>query len=465
MSEDATLDDFVEPESDSSEPEKEDLARKTVCGIPPQDWTVARLGELVRVVSGNSLPTKYQNENEAEHPVYKVSDMNTVGNEKYISDSSNWLSEEELGKLNHTLYPEGTIILPKVGAALLTNKRRILTEPSSFDNNVMGWVPDEINSEFLYYVSRMIDMEAVAQKGAVPSISKAIAKSLKIPSPQPSEQHKIATVLYTVDRVIEKTEEIISQTERLKQGVMNDLFEKGYYDHSEYDEVRIGPFLYEKPTSWDIRTIEESKDGENGLRRGPFGGMLKKEIFVDSGFKVYQQQNVIYDDFDYGDYYVTEEKFRDMERFSIDSGDILISCSGTLGKIAVVPEDHQEGVINQALLKFTVDEEMFQTQYMKYFLESRIGQRQLILSSRGSAMKNMAPMEFVRSSRIFMPPVNEQKKISSALLSLDRKIDTEKKKKDNLNNLRQSLMKDLLSGTVRTTDTNIEVPDEITQHG
>ena len=143
MSEDATLDDFVEPESDSSEPEKEDLARKTVCGIPPQDWTVARLGELVRVVSGNSLPTKYQNENEAEHPVYKVSDMNTVGNEKYISDSSNWLSEEELGKLNHTLYPEGTIILPKVGAALLTNKRRILTEPSSFDNNVMGWVPDE----------------------------------------------------------------------------------------------------------------------------------------------------------------------------------------------------------------------------------------------------------------------------------------------------------------------------------
>ena len=170
MSDDTTLDEFGKKESDSPEPEAENLTRKTVCGIPPQSWTVARLGELVSVVSGNSLPTEYQNGSNGEYPVYKVSDMNAIGNQKYVSESSNWLSEEELGELNHTLYREGTTILPKVGAALLTNKRRMLTELSSFDNNVMGWIPDEINPEFLYYVSCMIDMRAVAIRSSLVAV-------------------------------------------------------------------------------------------------------------------------------------------------------------------------------------------------------------------------------------------------------------------------------------------------------
>ena len=323
--------------------------------------------------------------------------------------------------------------------------------------------PKNINP---YYFNQFIKhnfnrLNSATKGSAVPHTDKDLLRSLEIIDFPEVEQQKIASVLYNVDRAIEKTEEIIEQTTRVKQGVMQDLFTEGYYDHDTYEKIQIGPFEHDKPNKWKLTTIERSQDGENGLRRGPFGGMLKKEIFVDSGYKVYQQQNVIYDDFHYGDYYISEEKFSEMERFSVEAGDLLISCSGTLGKIAIVPENYEKGVINQALLKFSVDESTFSNDFVKYFLESRIGQRQLVLSSRGSALKNMAPMEFVRSAKLFLPSKEEQEKIARTLASLDEKINIENSKKEQLLTLKKGLMQDLLAGNVRTTDSDIEIPQKV----
>jgi type I restriction enzyme S subunit len=342
----------------------------------------------------------------------------------------------------------------------------------SGDSGILGSTmaslrPDGINPTFLYYFleSNFNRINSATKGSAVPHTDKDLVRSLEYGINSFSEQRKIATVLHTVDQAIQKTEEIINQTKRVKCGLLDDLFLDGYHNHESYENIRIGAFIYSKPAEWEIETIVSSKEGENGLRRGPFGGMLKKEIFVDSGYKVYQQQNVIYDEFDYGDYYITKEKYRDMERFSVEEDDLLISCSGTLGKVAKVPSEYEQGVINQALLKFSVNDDLFNVNYMKYFLESKVGQRQLVLSSRGSAMKNMAPMEFVRSSKVFRPSKKEQNKIAESLSAMDDKISSEKNKKDRLQRLKRALMQDLLSGEVRTTDVNIDVPQEVAQHG
>ena len=88
--------------------------------------------------------------------------------------------------------------------------------------------------------------------------------------------------------------------------------------------------------------------------RGPFGGALKKEIFVSEGYAVYEQSHAIYGDFSKFRYFISEEKFNELKRFSVFPNDIIMSCSGTMGKFAIVPEKLKEGVINQALLKLTV---------------------------------------------------------------------------------------------------------------
>lgn len=87
--------------------------------------------------------------------------------------------------------------------------------------------------------------------------------------------------------------------------------------------------------------------------RGPFGGALKKEFFTEDGYAVYEQQHAIYDQFENIRYFVDENKFNEMKRFELREGDLIMSCSGTMGKVAIVPAEIKKGIINQALLKLT----------------------------------------------------------------------------------------------------------------
>jgi type I restriction enzyme, S subunit len=96
---------------------------------------------------------------------------------------------------------------------------------------------------------------------------------------------------------------------------------------------------------------------KGGLVRGPFGGALKKEFFIERGYKVYEQRNAIYATVEKGDYFIDLIKYKELERFHVRSGDLIVSCSGTIGCIYQIPVGAPEGVINQALLKITLNDE------------------------------------------------------------------------------------------------------------
>ncbi len=96
---------------------------------------------------------------------------------------------------------------------------------------------------------------------------------------------------------------------------------------------------------------------KHAIKRGPFGGALKKEIFVDSGYLVYEQYHALNNNFEFARYFIDESKYQELEAFKVSAGDIIISCSGVnLGRLAIVPEGSSEGIINQALLKVKLDE-------------------------------------------------------------------------------------------------------------
>jgi hypothetical protein len=89
-----------------------------------------------------------------------------------------------------------------------------------------------------------------------------------------------------------------------------------------------------------MKNWEKKKLGDVcGFVRGPFGGSLKKNIFKADGYAVYEQQHAIYDQFEDIRYFIDENKFNEMRRFELKSGDLIMSCSGTMGKIAIVPEN------------------------------------------------------------------------------------------------------------------------------
>jgi len=110
--------------------------------------------------------------------------------------------------------------------------------------------------------------------------------------------------------------------------------------------------------------------------RGPFGGSLKKNIFKPDGYAVYEQQHTIYDQFEDIRYFIDENKFKEMKRFELNSGDLIMSCSGTMGKIAIVPENIKKGIINQGLLKLTHSKNV-STLFLKLWMQSESFQESL----------------------------------------------------------------------------------------
>src|SRR3989344_443217 len=164
--------------------------------------------------------------------------------------------------------------------------------------------------------------------------------NIKIPVPPIQIQKEIVEILEQAERLNQRRERANEET----SSVITNIFYEMFGDPTKNDK------------KFPVQTLKEVvANDRHSLKRGPFGGSLKKEIFVKDGYKVYEQQHAIKNNFDLGEYYITKEKYEDMLPFAVKEGDILVSCSGTIGKIAIAPKDVKHGIINQALLKITVD--------------------------------------------------------------------------------------------------------------
>ncbi len=146
------------------------------------------------------------------------------------------------------------------------------------------------------------------------------------------------------------------------------------------------------------------------FKRGPFGGSLKKEIFVKSGYAVYEQSHAIANDFSEFRYFIDEDKFAEMRGFQVRPGELIMSCSGTMGKVAIIPDNAPSGVINQALLKLTPTDRVLGV-FLKLWMESTNFQHSLADFTYGAAIKNVASVEILKGLRLPLPPLATQQEL------------------------------------------------------
>ncbi len=104
-----------------------------------------------------------------------------------------------------------------------------------------------------------------------------------------------------------------------------------------------------------------------GYVRGPFGSSLKRGEMVEQGVPVYEQKNAIYGNREFR-FFITNEKFEELKRFQVETNDLIISCSGTVGKISIIEEDDPKGIISQALLILRPDIDKITLKFLFYFL-------------------------------------------------------------------------------------------------
>ena len=251
--------------------------------------------------------------------------------------------------------------------------------------------------------------------------------------PLKPEQQKIADCLTTLDELITAEAGKLEAYKAHKKGLMQKLFPA---EGETVPERRFPEFRGKG--EW-----EEKKFGQLcHFVRGPFGGALKKDIFVSDGYAVYEQSHAIYGDFNSFRYFITQEKYKELNRFSVLQGDIIMSCSGTMGKFAVIPETYKEGVINQALLKLTV-KTGYHLDFIKFTLELPINQEKLLSQSAGGAIKNVVGVGQMKEIPLCVPKNNEQQKIADCLTSLDDLIIAEARKLEALKAHKKGLMQGL----------------------
>ena len=179
---------------------------------------------------------------------------------------------------------------------------------------------------------------------------------------------------------------------------------------------------------------------DKGYIRGPFGSALKRGDMKSEGIPVYEQQHAIYQMRDFR-FFIDEKKFQEMKRFQVQENDLVISCSGTVGKVTIISKDDPKGIISQALLILRVNPNIILPKYLQYFFISSKGYNSIISRSSGSVQVNIAKRDVIESIPLSLPPLPTQQKIAAILSSLDDKIELNNKINTNLEHQAQALFK------------------------
>ena len=242
----------------------------------------------------------------------------------------------------------------------------------------------------------------------------------------------------------------VEKAEKIKKGELKadkkDSFIFVGSDKRHYEQFADGtvkdiedeiPFEVPEGRAWcRLRNIGEYK-------KGPFGSSLTKSMFVpksENTVKVYEQKNAIQKDYSLGEYYITRDYFESqMQSFEVFPGDILVSCAGTIGETYILPDNIEQGIINQALMKMKITS-LINTDYFLMFFD-HILKEESANNGKGTAIKNIPPFDIFKNFLFPLPSYSEQKRIIESVNNIFSIIDNLENNKSDL----QSLIKNTKS--------------------
>jgi len=188
------------------------------------EWEMNALGSFIEFQSGYGFPLSVQGKENEKYPFLKVSDMNLAGNGIYIRSWNNTVSDEDLAALKAKSFPVNSIIFPKIGAAIATNKKRILSVPSLVDNNVMVAIAKEnLDYQFFFQWLLTFDLSEWANSGGVPSMRKSTIENYIVNFPKLEEQIAIAKILTSSEQEIERQQSKLQKLKAQKTYLLNHL--------------------------------------------------------------------------------------------------------------------------------------------------------------------------------------------------------------------------------------------------
>ena len=418
---------------------KETEYRDTEIGRIPKEWEVVKLGEVCTKIKAGGTPLtskkEYYNGN---IPFVKIEDM--TSSYKYIKSTLTSITEAGLKNSSAWLVPVKSLLVAMYGSigAIAINEIEVATNQA-----ILAILPnnEKTNVEFLFYLLTHLKplLKKHAKQTTQANLTAEIIKNFKIALPNYFEQQRIAEILSTVDKAIQKTDDIIAKTERLKKGLMQDLLTKGI-GHKEFKDTEIGRI----PKEWEVKKVYDLFDVVTGTtpstrdKKYWDGGTINWLTPADLS-KL--NQTIYVND---SERKITESALKETTLTLMPERSIIISTRAPVGYVAVLkkPSTFNQGC--KGLIPKRYDKVLSEFYY--YYL---LSQKHILENlSGGSTFKELTKESLLNLS-MPLPPLEEQQKIAEILSTVDKKLGILKQEKVKLERIKQWFMEELLTGRIR----------------
>jgi len=295
----------------------------------------------------------------------------------------------------------------------------------SIDKNIL-------DVRYLYYFlsTYMHKLREMSIGGVIKYIKLNYLTDVLVPLLPLPEQMRIADILDKADSIRHKRQEAVRLTEELLCSAFLDMFDDP------------------ESNSWPMTTIAGvAQPGNGAIRTGPFGSQLLHSEFVDKGIAVLGIDNAVANEFRWSERrFISEAKYRELSRYTVRPGDVIITIMGTCGRCAVVPDDIPVAINTKHLCCITLDQTKCLPAFVHaYFLQHHIARRYLDKTAKGAIMDGLN-MGIIKDMPIPVPPLKLQHKFACSIAYIEQLRSSQRSALDEQNKLFNSLLQRSFKG-------------------
>lgn len=337
---------------------------------------------------------------------------------------------------------------------------------------------DDECPRYLFYTMRCIAgsgvFEAEGNPNTIFHLTGEKLRRYRFPAPSADEQRAIARFLdretARLETLVGKKRQLIDRLREKRTALISHTVTRGLPpDEAARAGLPVDPppknsgveWIGQVPGHWQVLPLKRALRDSVA---GPFGSALTKDLYTADGYRVYGQEQVIAGSFSAGDYYIPPELYEEMRRYRVEPGDVLVSCVGTFGRVVIVPEGVQPGIINPRLVLLRPDTTLVKPRFLAALLGSGFCYSQFEAASRGGTM-GVINLSLLQSLVVLVPPLREQDAIAGFLdresAKIDRLVATIEEAIDRLQEYRAALITAAVTGKIDVRgEVAQEYPDE-----
>ena len=346
-----------------------------------------RIGDICTTFSGFT-PAAADLFQVGKYPYFKVAEMNREANLRVMTETDSYVRE------SRKFFPKGAIVFPKNGAAIATNKKRILGQDSIVDLNTGGVKANEdiVDTNYLYYLFQNIDFSQFMRRGAVPTLDLKSILALEIELPTIPDQHRIVKELDLLSGIVEK------KNAQLK--IMGDLEQSVFYE------------MFDQPDSSSFPVFKLSQLSRQKLSYG--SGASAVEF---NGNVRYVRITDIQEDGTLTENSMSPDSYD--EKYLLHEGDILFARSGaTVGKTFLYNKQDGKSIYAGYLIRFVPDVSVVYPEYIYHFTRSQYYKAFVRANAQAVAQPNINAQQY-GNLEICVPPMSLQKDFVERIMSID----------------------------------------------